>query len=71
MTIGTGVRIRDYIVIKQLGKGGMGEVWLARDIYLDREVAIKFLVPLSPAMPNLPSGSGMRRRSRLRSHIPT
>lgn len=34
-----------YKIIKQIGKGGMGEVFLARDEKLNRQVAIKFLVP--------------------------
>ncbi|MFN3478365.1 MAG: serine/threonine protein kinase, partial [bacterium] len=32
-----------YKLIKSLGKGGMGEVFLAHDTVLDRKVAIKFL----------------------------
>ena len=33
----------DYELIEQLGKGGVGEVFLARQKGLDRPVAIKFL----------------------------
>jgi predicted Ser/Thr protein kinase len=38
-----GRRLRQYLITASLGRGGMGEVWLARDTTLERDVAIKTL----------------------------
>ena len=39
----SGTKLNHYEILSLLGKGGMGEVWRARDTKLDREVAIKTL----------------------------
>ena len=39
-----GTRIDQYEMIRELGRGGMGAVYLARDTKLARRVAIKFLL---------------------------
>ena len=43
MAFTSGTQLGSYEIISPLGKGGMGEVWRARDQKLGREVAIKTL----------------------------
>ncbi len=45
--LGPGLRIEQYELIRELGRGGMGQVFLARDTKLARRVAIKFLAAKS------------------------
>ena len=42
-TMQSGTQLAHYEILSALGKGGMGEVWRARDTKLGREVAIKTL----------------------------
>src|SRR5687767_12736870 len=43
MQVGPGTRLGPYEIVSQLGAGGMGEVWRAKDTRLDRSVAVKIL----------------------------
>ncbi len=46
MKLEPGQMIRDYQIIRPIGEGGMGEVYLANEVLLERQVAIKRLNPV-------------------------
>ena len=47
-----GTRVGPYTIVDRLGEGGMGEVYRAHDPTLNRQVAIKFLLPAITAAPD-------------------
>src|SRR6202048_5274627 len=53
MALTTGMKLGPYEIQSPLGAGGMGEVYRARDIRLDRTVAIKVLASHLSSSPEL------------------
>ena len=49
-TLAVGTRLRNYEIISVLGQGGFGVTYRARDLTLDREVAIKEYLPTALAL---------------------
>ncbi len=53
MTLAAGAKLGPYEIQSELGAGGMGEVYRARDTRLDRQVAIKILATHLSSSPEL------------------
>ncbi len=66
--LSAGAQIGDqYQVLDRLGRGGMGDIFLATDTVLDRKVAIKFLRPRETAI--FETEERFRREARLLSRL--
>jgi eukaryotic-like serine/threonine-protein kinase len=53
MSLAAGFRLGPYEITSPLGAGGMGEVYKARDTWLDRSIAVKILPAAFAADPEL------------------
>ncbi len=61
MAVSVGSRLGSYEILSPLGSGGMGQVWRARHLMLDRQAAVKLIRPEA-----LGTGAGVQAKTLLR-----
>ena len=59
-----GETVGRYVITRQLGRGAMGQVYVAHDPRLDRQVAVKLLRPDVPAVESKPLRARLEREAR-------
>ena len=62
MSLEPGTKLGSYEVVAEIGRGGMGEVYRARDTKLDRDMALKVLPQAFTDDPDCLAGAGWGRR---------
>jgi formylglycine-generating enzyme required for sulfatase activity len=65
-----GRRIGDYLLLRRIGRGGMGEVYLARQESLGREVALKLISPEAAGSPVAAARLEREARAAAKLHHP-
>jgi tRNA A-37 threonylcarbamoyl transferase component Bud32 len=68
MAFPPGLRVGRYEVVRKLGQGGFGILYVGRDVELDREVALKFLRPEHLTRPDVVQRFLQEARSAAKIH---